>query len=131
MDVAPTILALAGASAGVPLDGHPLLPAEEQADHVRRAVLLMSEIEVRHPTKQQLQQSSGDSKTAWKYRGVVTKRWKLIRWVEHRSWELYDMRRDPDELRNLSERQRWDAVQARLMKRLELLWGCAGRECDG
>jgi arylsulfatase A-like enzyme len=88
----------------------------------------MSEIEVRYPTKHQLQQSSGDAKTAWKYRGVVTQRWKLIRWVEHRSWDLYDIRRDPDELTNLSERRRWDAVQARLMKRLDRLWGCVGSD---
>lgn len=134
MDVAPTVLDLAEADSTLELDGHSVLPSAQPTSPQRdRAVLLMGSAGVVDP------ENGGEvryaarvpvDETSWRYRGIVTRRWKLIRWVQEDSWELYDLRRDPDELTNLSGRPRWDAVEQQLRDRLDSLWGCAGQACD-
>jgi N-acetylglucosamine-6-sulfatase len=43
--------------------------------------------------------------------------------------ELYDLRRDPHQLVNVSGNPRYAAVEARLAERLAALHACAGRDC--
>jgi N-acetylglucosamine-6-sulfatase len=43
--------------------------------------------------------------------------------------ELYDLRRDPHQLENVSGERRYGAVEARLAERLASLHACAGRSC--
>jgi N-acetylglucosamine-6-sulfatase len=43
--------------------------------------------------------------------------------------ELYDLRRDPDQLENVVGEERYAAVEARLAERLAALASCSGRSC--
>jgi len=135
MDVAPTMLDLAGVQADIELDGHTVLPgAPQTSPQSERAVLLMASAGVVDPENGGAVEYAPQvpvDETAWKYRGIVTGEWKLIRWVQQDAWELYDLHRDPDEMKNLSEQPRWDEMQAQLTERLDLLWNCQGRACDG
>jgi arylsulfatase A-like enzyme len=134
MDVAPTVLELAGADSSVEMDGHSVLPGARPNDVERdRAVLLMAargpvDAEnggaVRHAPR------VTSAQTDYRYRGIVTRRWKLIRWTHQRAWELYDLRNDKGELENLSDRPEWQPVQSRLQQRLANLWDCSGPACD-
>ncbi|MDP8956260.1 MAG: sulfatase-like hydrolase/transferase [Actinomycetota bacterium] len=87
IDVAPTLLELAGDRSDHAVDGRSLLPLiTGRLVKWRKAVLLQNWAHLR-------------------YEGVRTERWKLIRWTESGHLELYDLERDPYELENLSERR--------------------------
>jgi len=61
-----------------------------------------------------------------KNRGVRTDRWKLIQyWEQPEEWELYDLKTDPDEVRNLAgapehtkQRQLLQAMLERMRREL-------------
>jgi arylsulfatase A-like enzyme len=135
MDVAPTVLDLAGVAAPFEFDGHSVLPGTQPAStESERAILLMASARLIDPENGGAVKYSpriAVDETPWSYRGLVTARWKLIRWVGKEAWELYDLANDPDELTNLSNDHRWNKVQHQLTGRLNRLWMCAGRACDG
>ncbi|HUP65152.1 MAG TPA: sulfatase [Thermoanaerobaculia bacterium] len=57
-----------------------------------------------------------------KNRGIRTDRWKLIHFFEQpEEWELYDLRNDPDETRNLASSTAHAATMAMLRQRMEAL----------
>jgi hypothetical protein len=58
----------------------------------------------------------------------VVGRWKLIRYSKH-IFELYDLRRDPFELRSLARKPRFEPVVRKLTKRLRRLAKCGGVGC--
>lgn len=83
LDVFPTICGLTGIAAPPDLDGADLRPIwEKRADKVRDSVFL----------------SFKDVQ-----RAVRTERWKLIRYPQINHTQLFDLKNDPDELRNLAE----------------------------
>ena len=89
------------------MDGRSLLPfATHPARRSRRTVLIQAN----------------------KFVGVRTPRYAYI---ERRSGqqELYDLERDPMELRNLIHEQRYAATRDRLAALLAELEECAGRSC--
>ena len=53
--------------------------------------------------------------------GVRTDRYKLIHYYQIGEWELFDLERDPDELRNVYQDPAYDDVVERLRERLEEL----------
>jgi arylsulfatase A-like enzyme len=110
-DLAPTILALAGAQPGLPLDGRSLLAPPDPG----RAILL---------------EGPAARKTLGlpRFTGLRTRRYKYVAHLRGGK-ELYDLRRDPYELTNLVRLPRMAGVKARLAHRLARLRGCAGASC--
>ncbi len=109
-DFAATVLDLTGARAKrTVVDGQSLLPA------------------IRHPerkTGREILIEGGD------HVGILTDRYKLSRFPRQRGFrELYDLRSDPHELRNLANRRAYRKVLDRLSTRLNMLRNCAGRSC--
>ena len=111
VDLAATILEAAGADADVPIDGRSLLPASDRRGGRRDAVL----IEV------------FERKQA--FTGLRTRRYTYAEY-ESGDRELYDLRRDREQLDNLARDDRRPQLRARLSRRLAELRSCVGlREC--
>ena len=115
-DVAPTILEAAGARSPWRPDGESLWRFVRRPQlHSRRAVLLEGP-----PLKA--------SRGRPRFTGVRT---EAHVYLEHSTGEreLYDLRRDPDELRNLAGRPGAVRTQRALARRLARLRTCKGRSC--
>jgi N-acetylglucosamine-6-sulfatase len=131
IDLAPTILQLAGATAGKTVDGRSLLPfAHNPALRTARAILHETggqkyvgpaeqdeRTNVRRPMKRILT-----------YQAVRTARWLYVRWHDG-ARELYDLENDPDELRSLHAGRAHRHVLRVLARRLRALATCAGDSC--
>lgn len=107
LDLAPTILALAGAEANRELDGISLVELARDPDAAPgRAIVIETESRV----------------------GLRTRRYFYL---EHRKGEreLYDMRRDPFQLENVAGDPAYGTVISSLAEALAALRECAGREC--
>jgi len=112
IDLSPTILAAAGARAGIPQDGRSLFPILARPDRERGREILLT----------------GDGWT-----GIRTARYA---YAEHHGRpenrgekELYDLRRDPNQLRSQNGNRELRDVRRTLAGRLEELGECEGREC--
>jgi len=83
------------------------------------------------PGKRQILLEAGDNKGNYRYRGVVNRTWKLTQYRHGpiRQTEMYKLDKDPNELRNLARRPRYDDVRHRLVQRLRTLQHCRGRDC--
>lgn len=91
-DIAPTLLELAGDASVREMDGRSLLPLiGKETDRIHGSIYLEA--------------YSGDRYPEWfRYEGLRTKRWKYIRWVSGAE-ELYDLKNDRFELRNVAEQR--------------------------
>jgi N-acetylglucosamine-6-sulfatase len=107
VDLAPTILDLAGVEAGLTIDGVSLLEREGVASRPGLVLELLSE---------------------HSYSGVRTDRYVF---AERRrgDTELYDLKRDPHELSNLAERPSHADLRQRLSALAERLSDCSGASC--
>jgi N-acetylglucosamine-6-sulfatase len=116
VDLAPTIMEVAGADAGLEMDGRSLLPlARRPGRHMGRALLLEN---LSRPYER-------------RYTPYVAVRWRDHVYVEYRTGdrELYDLRRDPHQLRNLAGASRHARLEGALAKRLSTLRDCRGADC--
>lgn len=133
VDIAPTILELAGASADRNLDGRSLLRfARSPRSRTRRPLLLESYFGRFGngdyvPIGTVGANAAGDP-TPQTWRGIVAGKWKLIRFGK-RTFELYNLRRDPHELHSLARRPRYRNVLRFLKRRLRRLGRCRGAAC--
>jgi N-acetylglucosamine-6-sulfatase len=129
VDLAPTILEIAGAISTKPLDGRSLLAlARDPTFEPPRSLL--------HETGGQRFVRRIDQDTTGappirelrSYRAIRTNRWL---YVEYRGGmrELYDLDQDPHQLRSLHRKRAYTRVQSRLARRLARLARCAGSEC--
>jgi arylsulfatase A-like enzyme len=102
VDVAPTLLELAGDRGDHGIDGRSLVPlVRGQVDEVWEAVLI----------------------EGWKkggYRALRDEDWKYVLWTRSGHEELYDLKDDPFELENVASQRR--AVTRRLQGRLEAFY---------
>jgi N-acetylglucosamine-6-sulfatase len=115
IDWAPTILDAANVAPGRTEDGRSLLP-------------LLAD-----PTKEWgrdllLENGQGANGVPW-YKGIRTYRYKYIVHSTTGEEELYDLRRDPYELRNLAYQDRYTSLRLELARRLRRLRSCRGARC--
>jgi N-acetylglucosamine-6-sulfatase len=116
VDVAPTMLALAGVPVPQSMNGRSLLPALRNQRAIIRDALL---VEYYSDTEFPRIRNMG-------YKAVRTDRYKYIRYGELRGMdELYDLQRDPHELRNLLPNGVPAKVRAELRGRMDRM--VAGR----
>ncbi|WP_446742007.1 sulfatase family protein [Silvibacterium acidisoli] len=110
IDLAPTFLDLAGVSAPEHLDGKSVLPLAKQQDPHFREEWYYEYYEWPNPERVR------------PHRGIRTERYKLIHYHEDpQEFELYDLKNDPDETKNLYGMPDQAAVQKHLFERLDAL----------
>ena len=91
IDIAPTLLELCGLPVPTWMHGRSLVPLIDEARAPWRDAFFYEYFE--YPASHCIR----------KNRGVRTDRWKLIQyWEQPEEWELYDVKADPDEVRNLA-----------------------------
>lgn len=110
IDVAPTILELAGVPVPLWMQGRSFLSLLENRDTSWRDAFFYEYYE--YPAEH----------CARKHHGIRTERWKLIHyWEQPEEWELYDLQNDPDEIANLYGRRDQEKRVRELRVRLETL----------
>jgi arylsulfatase A-like enzyme len=116
IDLAPTILAAAGARPGRLEDGTPLFG--QMADSGAR------------PGRELLLEDGRGLRTVAQYRGVRNDRYVYLRYSTG-TRELYDLRRDPYELANRASDERYARIRTLLDRRMRRLEACRGARACG
>jgi arylsulfatase A-like enzyme len=107
IDVAPTLLDLAGVSIPAWMHGRSFAPILTGTSIPWREDFLYEYYE--YPAEHCVR----------KNRGVRSRRWKLIHfWEQPQEWELYDLQNDPDETRNLAGSRAHSSTMRQLQSRL-------------
>jgi N-acetylglucosamine-6-sulfatase len=135
VDIAPTIVDLAGANPTRTLDGRSMIPFARDPDH-RSARPILLESYFGHfgfgnyePVRAEgagAKASRQPTPKTWK--AIVIGRWKLIRYSKG-VYELYDLHRDSDELTSLAHRRAYRPLLRFLSARLKALSHCEGASC--
>ena len=110
LDLAPTFLALAGVAVPEAIQGRsltPLLTAEPPTSW--RDALYYHYYE------------SPSEHVVPRHEGVRTDRYKLVHYYERGEWELFDLARDPDEMRSAYDDPTYDRIRQRLTTALDSL----------
>jgi arylsulfatase A-like enzyme len=147
VDVAPTILELAGAEADKSIDGRSLVPYLEDPElRSRRPILFESFVETSDVEAQGAISSSsrGGGATASSssgkatasllappkdYAGIRLGPYKYIAWPTGEK-ELYNVNRDPYELNSLHEIPNFFPIRNFLHRQMKRLLDCVGRVCQ-
>jgi arylsulfatase A-like enzyme len=110
VDVAPTLLELAGVPVPGWMHGRSMVPLLERQDVPWRDGFIYEYYE--YPAEHCIR----------KNRGIRTARWKLIHyWEQPAEWELFDLANDPGETTNVVDRPEHAAVVERLRQHMEAL----------
>jgi N-acetylglucosamine-6-sulfatase len=129
IDLAPTISDIAHAHAGKRLDGRSLLPfARNPSKRSRRPLLHETAGPGYTPIRDHDAGEVQPVRPVLSYRAVRTDRWL---WIEYSGGprELYDLHRDPYELRSLDALPAYGPVEAALQRVLHRLVRCRGATC--
>jgi N-acetylglucosamine-6-sulfatase len=129
VDLAPSILEAAAARPGKRLDGRSLLPfARNPRRRSRRALLHETGGRRYVSIRDHDAGEAGAVRRVMTYRAVRTPRWL---YVEYRAGarELYDLKRDPNELRSLDAEPAESPVRTALHRELDRLASCSGAAC--
>jgi arylsulfatase A-like enzyme len=147
IDIAPTVLELAGATADKSIDGRSLVPyMKDPSLRSRRPILFESFVETAdveangEPTAQRTVKEvrprhRGDGASASivappkDYEGIRLGPYKYIEWPDGEK-ELYDITKDPDELNNVVRVRNLSPIRAFLHAQLIRLESCVGRRCQ-
>lgn len=117
IDLAPTLVEIAGATPGRVMDGTSLLPVAATGAPLTRTSLVQAGPFHRRGT------------VDWTFRGAYTGRYTFVRWNRTGFIELYDHASDPFELRNLAWTTRYRPVRRELFRRANILSRCSGDVC--
>jgi N-acetylglucosamine-6-sulfatase len=137
IDIAPTVLQLAGATADRSIDGRSLVPFLRHPDwRSRRMILFESFVETSDVEGQgelpRLRRRSDATASLLAppkdYSGIRLDNYKYIAWPT-REKELYDLARDPYELHSLNGIPNFVPIRNFLHRQMLRLRHCAGREC--
>jgi len=142
VDIAPTILELAGAKADKSIDGRSLVPfTRDPSLRSRRPILFESFVETNdveangEPPAQRARRDSGDGANASiiappkDYLGIRLGPYKYIEWPSGEK-EMYDITKDPYELNNIVRVRNLSPIRAFLHAQLVRLESCVGRRCQ-
>jgi N-acetylglucosamine-6-sulfatase len=147
IDIAPTILELAGASADKSIDGRSLVPyILDPTLRTRRPILFESFVETNDVNAQGGQPLAGRPGTSARtrsseeagasivappkdYIGIRLGPYKYIEWPNGEK-ELYDINKDPFELNNKVRDSNLFPIRAFLQEELRRLAECSGRTCQ-
>lgn len=147
IDIAPTILELAGASATKSIDGRSLVPfMKDPSLRSRRPILFESFVETAdveangEPTAQRARRArastsrKGDASASIvappkDYLGIRLGPYKYIEWPSGEK-ELYDITKDPYELNNIVRVRNLSPIRAFLHAQLVRLEACVGKRCQ-
>jgi N-acetylglucosamine-6-sulfatase len=145
IDIAPTLLELAGAEADKSIDGRSLVPfLEDEELRSRRPILFESFVETADvqaqgaissaPRRNGAVASSGGKATASllappkDYAGIRLGPYKYIAWPTGEK-ELYNINRDPNELNSLHKVPNFFPIRNFLHRQMKRLIDCVGRVC--
>jgi N-acetylglucosamine-6-sulfatase len=138
IDVAPTVLELAGAEADKSIDGRSLVPFLHDPDlRSRRPILFESFVETSdveaNGAISRARPNGGASASILAppkdYEGIRLGPYKYIAWPD-REKELYDLEKDPYELNNIVRIPNYFPVRNFLHRELRRLEDCVGRTCQ-
>jgi arylsulfatase A-like enzyme len=142
IDIAPTVLQLAGVEADKSIDGRSLVPFLRDPElRTRRPILFESFVETNDVNAQGAITSSGgaSASAAGKahasllappkdYEGIRIGPYKYIAWPDGEK-ELYDINKDPNELNNIVKIPNFFPIRNFLHRQLRRFENCVGREC--
>jgi len=132
IDIAPTILDLAGAEADKSVDGRSLIPYLRDPElRSRRPILFesfveTSDVEANGAILPRAQASI--LAPPFNYEGIRLGPYKYIAWPSGEK-ELYDINRDPNELNNIVKVPNFYPIRNFLHRQLRRFENCHGREC--
>jgi arylsulfatase A-like enzyme len=138
VDLAPTIADIAGATPNRVVDGRSLLPFVRNPKRRSRRPILLEAFPPKPGTAAAIAEVvssiggplavAAKDPTPPNWRAIVYGRWKLIRF-NGQGYELYDLKRDPDEINSVAKIRRYRPVLRFLRKSLRRLERCKGAEC--
>jgi arylsulfatase A-like enzyme len=137
IDIAPTILQLAGVEADKSVDGRSLVPFLRDPElRTRRPILFESFVETNDVNAQGAITSRAGSSEAHAsllappkdYEGIRLGPYKYIAWPSGEK-ELYDINKDPNELNNIAKMPNFYPIRNFLHRQLRRFENCSGREC--
>lgn len=147
IDIAPTLLELAGAEATKSIDGRSLVPyMKDTALRTRRPILFESFVETNDVEANGAEPSSAARASGARarsrsgatasivappkdYEGIRLGPYKYIEWPDGQK-ELYDITKDPYELNNMVRNGNYFPIRAFLHTELRRLEDCIGKKCQ-
>lgn len=107
VDFAPTFLEAANVTIPKEIQGKSMMP-----------ILKDSKASIRNAAYYHFYEYPGEH-SVLKHFGIRTKRYKLIRFYDHKNfWELYDLEKDPREMRNVYGQKKYESIITDLKKQL-------------
>jgi N-acetylglucosamine-6-sulfatase len=146
IDIAPTLLELAGVKADKSFDGRSLVPyLEDEGLRSRRPILFESFVESNDVEANGAFRGNGGNASASRtgggkatasllappkdYAGIRLGPYKYIAWPTGEK-ELYDINKDPNELNSLHRDPNFFPIRNFLHRQMKRLTSCVGRECS-